>query len=300
MRTDVLLLGVDGGGTGCRARLTDLAGRVLGSGEAGPANIRIGRDAAFAAVLEAAGRCMAEAGATYEQHRVVACLALAGIGDLGEPRTAHSFVHPFARITCTSDAHAACIGAHAGQDGGILIVGTGSVGWAVIEGRDHRVGGWGFPVSDEGSGAWLGCEAVRRLLWAHDGLIAWSPLLRSLYEEFGGNAQAIVRWMTQANPRDFGRFARQIVVHEKGGDPQALELMQIAGGHISALGRRLIEIGVTRLSVMGGLAAAMEPHLGAEVKAVLVPPQGDALAGALRLAAREAEDLAPAESGEMR
>ena len=44
-----------------------------------------------------------------------------------------------------------------------------------------------MPISDEGSGAWLGCEAVRRLLWALDGRIASTGLLRALGEKFGND-----------------------------------------------------------------------------------------------------------------
>ena len=57
-----LFLGVDGGGTQCRARLADRAGRILGEGVAGPANLRLGLEASLAAVLDAARQCLAEAG----------------------------------------------------------------------------------------------------------------------------------------------------------------------------------------------------------------------------------------------
>ena len=72
-----------------------------------------------------------------------------------------------------------------------------------LAGRHHRVGGWGFPVSDEGSGAWLGCEVVRRVLWAHDGRAPWTGLLRGVFEQFNSDPHAIVRWMGSARPREF-------------------------------------------------------------------------------------------------
>ena len=40
-----LFIGVDAGGTRCRARLVDQAGTVLGEGQGGPANIRLGEAA---------------------------------------------------------------------------------------------------------------------------------------------------------------------------------------------------------------------------------------------------------------
>ena len=76
--------------------------------------------------------------------------------------------HPFRSVVYANDATIACIGAHGGTDGGIVIVGTGSVGFAVVEGREIRVGGYGFPISDEGSGADLGLHAIRLALRAYD------------------------------------------------------------------------------------------------------------------------------------
>jgi glucosamine kinase len=184
MARTVLFLGIDGGGTSCRARLADFEGIVLGEGSAGPANIRIGLNESFRAVLEATDQCLAQAGYTSEEVDLVACLALAGASEPMDLAAARAYKHPFLRTVITTDAHAACVGAHGGKDGGIIIIGTGSVGWAVLGGSVHRVGGWGFPVSDEGSGAWLGCEAARRVLWAHDGRLAWTGLLERIYEHF--------------------------------------------------------------------------------------------------------------------
>jgi glucosamine kinase len=290
--SNVLLLGVDGGGTKCRARLTDRAGMVLGVGEAGPANVRFGLSAAFSQILRATGQCLKQAGISHQDQPIIACLALAGIGDLTAAAEAQSHPHPFAGLVCTSDAHAACVGAHAGRDGGIVIAGTGSIGWAIIGGRSHRVGGWGFPASDDGSGAWLGNEALRRVLWAHDGLTPWSDLLRAIFQRFGSDPHAIVRWMSTARPRDFASLAPSVVAYAAERDAVAAGLMQDAASHIDALAARLIGLGVTRLSLMGGLAESMAPLLPMSTKKVVVPPLGDALTGALRLAELEAERLA--------
>jgi glucosamine kinase len=198
-------------------------------------------------------------------------------------------------MVCTSDARAACVGAHAGADGGIIIAGTGSVGWGLINGCDHRVGGWGFPVSDEGSGAWLGCEAVRRALWAHDGLIAWTDFLRTVYQQLGADPHAVVHWMGRARPRDFGNLAPIIVEFAESGDAVARQLMQAAALHIEGIALRLLGLGATRLCLMGGLASSIHPLLSDLVKNTIVQPKGDALDGALRLARLEAEKAEAAE-----
>jgi glucosamine kinase len=292
MAAGELFLGVDGGGTQCRARLADRAGRVLGEGIAGPANIRLGLEASLAAVLNAARQCLVEAGLSAEAwDRTTACLALAGATEPAELTAARARRLPFRHTLITTDAHAACVGAHRGRDGGVVIAGTGSVGWAILRGRQYRVGGWGLALSDEGSGAWLGREAMRRVLWAHDGRIAWSELLTRLFEEFGRDPHAIVRWAAAAKPADFGRLAPVVVEHSARDDRSAIELMRQAAQQVDSLAMRLVSLGAERVALVGGLAPSLEPRLADETRRHLVPAEGDALAGALQLARAEAAAL---------
>jgi glucosamine kinase len=293
VRKSDLFLGVDGGGTQCRARLADRSGRVIGEGVGGPANIRLGVDSGFAAALTATGQCLAEAGlGEAALDRTIACLALAGATEPTELAAARSRRLPFHRTVITSDAHAACVGAHGGRDGGVIIAGTGSVGWAIVDGRQHRVGGWGLALSDEGSGAWLGREAMRRILWAHDGRIAPTALLTRLFDEFDADPYAVVRWAATASPAEFGQLAPAVVEHAAQGDAVAVELMRGAAQHIDALAARLIALGAERVALVGGLAPHLEGWLAPETRRHLVMPEGDALAGALQLARAEAAILA--------
>jgi glucosamine kinase len=292
MELDLLFLGVDGGGTGCRARLCDFSGAVLGKGTAGPANIRFGLEQSFAAVRQATAQYVAQAGLTSADFaRVVACLALAGASEPSYRAAAEKYQSFFRKTLIVADARAACLGAHGGQDGGVIVVGTGTIGWAERRGREYRVGGWGLPISDEGSGAWLGCEALRRVLWAHDCRIPWTGLLSSLFEGFQSDPHAIVRWTSKATPRDFGSLAPMVVEHAGSNDPTAVELMQRAATHIDALAVRLVALGTERIALVGGLAVQIEPWLAEDTKRRLVLPTGDAVDGALRLARAAAQAL---------
>lgn len=281
----ILLLGVDGGGTNCRARLTSFDGEVLGEAATGPANLRLGLTQSYSAAVEAAALCLAQAGLTRDHlSRTVACLAMAGASEPSHLAAAQAHGHPFLDAVITTDAHAACVGAHGAQDGAIIIAGTGTVGWAILSGRQYRVGGWGLPVSDEGSGAWLGIEALRRVLWAHDGRLSWTPLLRALYSEFGEDGHAIARFAHRATPADFGALAPRVVEYARRGDPVADALLDGAARHIDALAGRLRAAGASHLCLVGGLAPFLQRRLCAETRAHLRPPVGDALQGALFLA----------------
>jgi glucosamine kinase len=276
----------------------------LGEGTAGPANIRLGVEQSFASVHQATIQCLTEAALSpRDLGRTVACLALAGASEPSQLEIARRHPHPYRKVVFVPDAQAACIGAHQGRSGGIIVTGTGTIGWAELGARCYRIGGWGWPISDEGSGAWLGCEGLRRTLWAHDGRIAWTSLLRFLFEKFQSDPDAIVRWMGGALPRDFATFAPAIAEHACDNDPVAVELMRLAGGHIDALAARLVACGADRLSLVGGLAASMEPWLAQATRGRLVPPLGDPVAGALQLAREAAyadEDRNRSRSGRLR
>jgi len=293
VNTKVLLLGVDGGGTTCRARLCAFSGQVLGEASTGPANLRLGLPESFAEILGAATQCLGQAGLPRSHlAKVVACLALAGASEPSYLAAAQSYPHPFRRAIVTTDAHAACLGAHGDHDGGVIVAGTGTVGWAIVGGQTHRVGGWGMPISDEGSGAWLGCEAVRRLLWALDGRIAPSALLQALADKFGNDPHAIVAWAHAASPGDFATLAPEIFEQAMRDDPVACELVDLAGRHIDGLAERLIAIGATRLALVGGCAPFLVSSLSERIRSHLVEPAGDALSGALALAHSVALSLA--------
>jgi glucosamine kinase len=293
VNANALLLGVDGGGTRCRARLCASSGVKLGEASAGPANIRFGLAQSFSAVLSATAECLGQAALSPRDFpRIVGCLALAGASEPADLAAAQRHKLPFGKAIVTTDAHAACVGAHLGRDGGVIVVGTGSIGWGELRGRQYRVGGWGLPISDEGSGAWLGREALCRVLWAHDGRISWSGLLTTLFERFQSDPHAIVRWTSTASPGDFGSLAPLVVERAARKDPVADELMLLAAGHIDALAARLVAIGIPRLALVGGLAPHALPWLTDATRSRLVPPAGDALDGALQLARDAAESSA--------
>jgi glucosamine kinase len=269
------------------------SGTALGEGAAGPANIRRGLDVSFAAVLQATQACLERAGlSSHDLPRITACLALAGASEPADLAAAQRLKHPFGRVVVTSDAHAACVGAHGGRDGGVVVVGTGTIGWAELKGRQHRVGGWGLNVSDEGSGAWIGRELVRHVLWAYDGRIEMTTLLTLAFEQFQSDPHAIVRWASNASPRAFGALAPLVIEHARAGDAIGIGIVGVAASHVDALAARLMALGVDRIALVGGLADHMKSLVSDSTRAHLIPPAGDALDGALQLARAAAESAA--------
>ena len=289
-----LFLGIDGGGSGCRARIADAQGRTLGAGTAAPAAVRLGVDRALAAMQSAARAATADAGfPTQVLARLHAVAGLAGIGRKAVLEALNARPHPFASIAYTNDATIACLGAHGGDDGGVVIVGTGSVALGFVNGREIRAGGYGFPISDEGSGADLGLRAVRLALRAHDGRWPTSDFTAAVMTRFRGDPFEAVAWADSANATDYAQFAPLVMDHAENGDAIAREIVVNAATEIDELARRLVARGAQRIALLGGLAPRMTAWLADDVRARLVAPQGDAIDGALCLARRIAETRSP-------
>ncbi len=278
-------LGVDGGGTGCRARLETATGEVLGQGLSGPATTRLGIEAAWASITTAIDGALREAGLSpAEQAGVQAGIGLAGLGRKGTLEALQAQPHPFAGIAFTSDAFAACLGAHSGQDGAIVIAGTGSIGIGRVEGRELRVGGYGFPISDEGSGADLGLQAVRLALRAHDGRHERTALLGEVMQRFQNEPAEAVAWMDRATATDYATFAPLVMRHANQGDAVGRRIVQSAAEQVDGLVRALFDQGAPRVALLGGLSSAIEPWLSPDVRHRLKPADGDAVSGAIILA----------------
>lgn len=277
-------LGVDGGGSRCRARLETADGRILGHGLAGPASMRFGFETARDAVMAATRRCLAEAELCDDAlKRIYAGIGLAGTGQRGAREALESWRHPFAGAWFEGDAYLAWLGAFGGGDGGVVIAGTGSIAIAY---RDNtvRIGGYGFPVSDEGSGADLGLCALRHALKALDGRAEPSAFAQEVLARFAGDPAAVIGWMESASATDYAALAPIATRHAQAGDAAARALMREAGAHIGELIETLARRGAPRVALLGGLAAHMRPYLPPDAAALLVAPQADAMAGGILLA----------------
>lgn len=280
-------LGIDAGGTRCRARLVDQDGTIIGTGEAGPANTRVGLDVLHSTLLDASGQATSAAGLNAAAIATIrAGMGIAGINRTGMKPQIQALDFPFASVALTSDSVIANLGAHAGGDGAILILGTGSVG-LIKRGEDSAsIGGYGFPISDEGSGAALGLSTIRHALRSLDGRTRPTPLSQAVTQQFEHAIPRVIAWMDQATPRDYAAFAPLVFDYAENGDEIALSIVRDAALHVERFVETIFARGATRCVLMGGVADRMKPWLRARIVDRLVEAQGDALDGALILAGK--------------
>ena len=278
-------LGIDAGGSNCRARLIDASGAVIGEGRSGTANARIGMEALYETLKDTADQAVAQAGLGVEQRATIhAGMGIAGITRPGVREALADLDFGFAGANYATDAQIANLGAHGGQDGAILIIGTGSAAQLRVDGHEFTIGGYGFPISDEGSGAALGLSAMRHALRALDGRTRKTPLSAAVTERFYHDTAQVIAWMDQATPRDYGTFAPLVMDYAEADDAIARSIVEHAAGHIERFIETIFERGATRCTLVGGLAPRMRPWLRERTVARLSLAMGDSLDGALRLA----------------
>ena len=279
-----LLLGIDGGGTGCRAALADADGQILARADGGPANIASDPDAALRNILavakDALVHAVGSAAAAAELPRLRVVMGLAGANvTAGVARLRAGL--PFTALRVESDALIALKGALRDGDGIVAAVGTGSVFARQLGGIITIIGGHGFVLGDEGSGAWLGRALLAASLRAVDGLCVMTPLLQSILDELGG-AEGVIAFGFTARPVDFAYFARRIVGSE---DPVAKSLMIHADADFAASIAVLQPEPAVPVVFLGGLGLSIAPRFANRWN--ICPALGSGLDGALWLARQQ-------------
>lgn len=292
-----LVLGLDGGGTSCRAALATAEGRVIGRGKSGAANIRTDLSGARASIVEAARRAFLDAG--EDPSSIAATPALLGLAgsNVGTYARQLEAILPFSRSSVVSDALISLEGAVGTGDGAIAALGTGTVYMVRHGGVARSVGGWGFLVGDQGSGARIGRDLLEQTLLAYDGIVPASDLTRALLAVFRNEPPDLVEFTTSAKPGDFGGFAPMVFEYAAKGDAIAEGILKRAVHAITESLRVMKLRPNDPLCLLGGLAPLYEPRLPDHVRAMVRPPLQDALGGAVSMALRVFADRAEADNG---
>ena len=295
-----ICVGVDGGGSGSRARAAAPGGEVLAEVEGGPATVYSGGGGAAARrVEELVGRVLRAADAAPPAAAL--CAALAGAGR-EEPRAAveaalsRSGVARLVSVeTDAAAAHRDAFGTDG--DGVLLVAGTGSVALARGTGRTARAGGWGPLLGDEGGGYDLARRALRAAVRAADGRAPATELSERMRRAAGADTlRELVEWSADADRREIAALAPAVLEAADGGDPTAARLEAEAAASLCsavlAARRRCAPGPPSRVALSGGLLADGAP-LGAAVRDRLgglglevLPGHATALGGAT-LRARE-------------
>jgi N-acetylglucosamine kinase-like BadF-type ATPase len=169
------VLGIDAGGTKTVCLLADEHGHTLAEGRGPGANLHAAGELAVEKVLH---EVMEEAiGDRLVDGRPIIpdaiCLGIAGVDREDEARTVGAIMRRIghkSRVLVVNDALIALVAGVGDAPGIVLIAGTGSIAYGRNGAGDAaRAGGWGHMIGDEGSGYWIGREALSAVMRAADG-----------------------------------------------------------------------------------------------------------------------------------
>ena len=277
-------IGVDGGGTGTRVRLADAGGTELAQAHSGPSGLAHGIASAWNNIGDAVGKAFAQAGIAQPPLAAVAIgLGLAGVHNKLWAAQFTAADPGYGALRLETDGYTTLTGAHCGEPGTIVAIGTGSVGQALLPGGEQReVGGWGFPAGDEASGGWIGLRAVNHIEQVMDGRKPASAFAQALIDACGGGRDAIQVWLGQATQTSYAQLA-PIVFNHAALDATARGLLVDAGVEVAAIAHALDPSGTLPLALCGGLGAPLRAYLPFALLARSRAPRGDAASGALRM-----------------
>lgn len=288
------IVGIDGGGSGTRAAYCRVEEplRELARANSGPSGLGLGVQRAWAAIESACAIAFQHNGLAFRWEDCHIGLGLAGTNHVQWRRDFLKLAPARASLCVEGDALTTLLGAHAGEPGVIVALGTGSVG-AVLDadGSTRQAGGFGFPAGDEASGAWLGLRALAHAQQALDGRVARDAFAEALLEKIGvDRRETMIQWATGADQTAYATLAP--VVFRHAGHPVASALIGAAALEVLKTVRALDPTGKLPVALCGSLGPALAGQMGAALGARLVSARGDAVSGALMLARRLAKEPA--------
>lgn len=298
------VLGIDAGGTKTVCYLADAEGRIIGEGRGGGANLQAHGELEVEKVLHAV---IDQAIGDRAILPSAVCLGVAGVDRPEDDRIVRGIMRRLGyknHALVVNDALVALVAGLGDEPGVVLIAGTGSIAYGVnASGVAARSGGWGFVLGDEGSGYWIGRQALAAVVRDADGRGPHTDLTPLVLEHFNlPRVDGLVREVYDRGLQRQAIAAIGVVVERAraGGDIVAAEILTKAGEELTRAAASVISRlemrGHTFGTVLAGGMFRVIPWLAEDVTERLaeVAPRTtvkeldvEPAVGAVRLAVRE-------------
>lgn len=196
------------------------------------------------------------------------CVGAGGIDTAHDADELSALIAPFvpeARITVVHDSRL-LLAAGQVSTGVAVIAGTGSAAWGRNpRGDESRAGGWGYLLGDEGSGYWIGREAVRHSLRRMNQGHQPDPLTRALLSasDLTEPSQLIALFHSIGTGRRFwAQQARLVVDAAEAGHAPSRHILEQAGIDLAHLtSQTLSQLGISGPVILGGGLGMHVPRL---------------------------------------
>src|SRR5882672_3785625 len=179
------VLGIDAGGTKTVCLLADERGKILAEGRGPGANLHSAGELEVEKVLH---EVMEDAIGDRDITPAAICLGIAGVDREDEARTVRAIMRRIghkSRVLVVNDALIALVAGAQDAPAILINAGTGSIVYGRnANGDAARAGGWGHMIGDEGSGYWIGREALAAVMRASDGRGPATRLTREILTHF--------------------------------------------------------------------------------------------------------------------
>jgi N-acetylglucosamine kinase-like BadF-type ATPase len=147
-----------------------------------------------------------------------------------------------------------------GEPGVVVISGGGAVAYGRnAEGTSLRVGGWGHLLGDEGSGYWIGLEAIKAALGSWSGVSGKTPLEREIMEKFRSSTDLDLInevYSGGTSDADIANLA-PVVAHAREGDGISSEILDRAARHLAKIAAAALDnLGDLPVYLSGGVFGA--------------------------------------------
>lgn len=271
---NAFFLGIDGGGSKCKAIVVNANNEILGTGISGPGNPLHGFEQATNSITESAKLALKDAGLEHiKLNALNVGIGLAGVNLPILFGQMQAWQHPFKQLFLATDLLVACLGAHQGEDGAVIISGTGSCGFSYVNGHEFMIGAHGFPHGDKGSGAWFGLQAVKQVLLSLDGVVQPSIMNDVVLAKLDcKNDTALVEAIAGKAATYYAQLANLVFDAAEQGDKVALAIVAEGAEYINSIARILWTKQPPRMSMIGGLTPRLKPWLDKALQAQLSAP----------------------------
>ena len=233
----MVFLGVDAGGTKTVCCLADESGQPVAEARGPGANLTAARARGVETILrEVIGEVLRDRPGPVS----AVCVGMAGVDRPTESAVIRGIVQRIVatpHIAIVNDALIALEAGVPGQPGIVVIAGTGSIAYGRDgQGRAARAGGWGYVLADEGSGYWLGRQALRSAMREIDGRGPATTLTPRMLDHYGVTRPADLARKVYAGdlkPAAIAALASALETAGEEGDRIALEIIDLGGRELS-------------------------------------------------------------------
>ena len=205
------VIAIDGGGTKCQLKYYDLSGNGLSQARTGAANIHSDVNLAIENVRAGIKQLELSVGDAIDPSVTAISAGLAGYSDRNAVHKFSTAFANFADLKLCSDLEISCFAANQGEDCGLIIIGTGSNAARYEKQQVRQIGGHGFLLGDQASGANLGQLLLREYCLYLDKLRPYSAVFDALSEQLGDEPYEVTALMTRRDAAGFAEYAPLII-----------------------------------------------------------------------------------------